>query len=50
MQFFPKKFIPLPPSLRMAGMQYTNINLKHKWFFNFRAAISAVFSPVFSKV
>lgn len=50
MQLFPKKFIPLPPSLSMSGIQYTNINLKHGQFLNFRAVTSAVFSPVFSMV
>ena len=42
MQFFPKKFIPLPPSLSMSSMQYTNRNIKHGQFLNFREAISAV--------
>lgn len=42
MQFFPKKFIPLPSFLSVFSMQYTNRNIKHGQFLNFMEAISAV--------
>lgn len=42
MQFFPQKFILFPSFLSMSSMQYTNRNIKHEQFLNFREAISAV--------
>lgn len=50
MQFFPKKFIPLPPSPSMSGIQCTNIKLMCGQFLNFRAVTSALFGSVFSLV